>query len=343
MGDGLGSLSTYQINDQNFSATMPEFSDDCRVVTIKRIYTTLVPDTYTLGVNGGGYRIVDWAGNSLGYSRIDFTITEKTDGPIAQGALDPVYPFKVDIEFDNEIQDDTYITWSENNRTYRSSSTTVNSNIATFEFDDTSEHRILPLRLTTITIANAKDYWNNAAQAPLSLDVTPIEDTVGPTIVGSGSDYCNMQSFMDTCRKQGRNPYDMLRVLLSGGDVIEAVFDEEISASIKQMIRLADALACGDEVAAAAAKEGLGPLLTDELAADAAFGRFGVCVDPPPETKKPSSSGPNDKMEAARQILKIAKPPRPSSAHPAILNMDDNIDNMPKIGQRMTRAGPVAI
>ena len=188
-GTGVEVLGTYQINDKNISAVKPTLDEDySRFVTIKKIYTTLVAATYTLGVNGADGRIVDWAGNNAGYQRIDFTIEENTEGPIAQAVLDPVYPTKVDIEFDHEIQDDAYISWTENNRTNTSSSTSVDGNVATFEFDDTAGHRVLPLRLTTITLKDAKDYWNNAAQAPLTFDVTPIADTVRPTIVDAGAD-----------------------------------------------------------------------------------------------------------------------------------------------------------
>jgi len=139
-------------------------------------------------VRGGTSSIEDWAGNSAGYVRADFTIVENTEGPTVQAVLDPVYPTKVDIEFDHEIQDDAYISWMDGSRENKSSSTDIDGNVATFEFDDTSGHKVIPLRLTTITLKGAKDYWNNAAEGTLSFDVTPIADTVRPTVVDAGVD-----------------------------------------------------------------------------------------------------------------------------------------------------------
>jgi hypothetical protein len=186
-------LSTYQINDKNISATKPELNVDAdkntsRIVTIKKINTVLTPGTYTLGVFGSDARIIDYAENSSNYQRVDFTIVADTEGPIAQGVVDPTYVNKVRIEFDEEITDDAKIQYTENSRTYTSDSTSVDGNVATFEFSGSSSAKVLSQRLTTVTLTGAKDYSGNAAQAPLSFDVTPIADSVRPTIVDYGSE-----------------------------------------------------------------------------------------------------------------------------------------------------------
>ena len=123
-------------------------------------------------------------------------------------------------------------------------------------------------------------------------------------------DYCIIQSFMDTCRKQGHNPFDMMKTLLSGGDIIKAVFGAEKAALIKQMIGLADAFAEGDTVKIDAIKAALGPVLTDELLAAASYGRFKAFGDPPPAKKEVAKAVPNDKMKAAREKLRPNSSPQ---------------------------------
>jgi hypothetical protein len=120
-------------------------------------------------------------------------------------------------------------------------------------------------------------------------------------------DYCIIQSFMDTCRKQGLNPFDMMRVLLSGGDIIEAVFGAEKAAMIKQMIRLTNAFAQDDPNAINDIKAEMGSLLTDELVAAASYGSFKAYNDPPPEKKNSSPDVPKDKMKAAREKMLLKK------------------------------------
>jgi len=145
------------------------------------------------------------------------------------------------------------------------------------------------------------DFTNNASEQSLrNLKVALSVIGQFKTLQGL-SDYCVIQSFMDTCRKQGRNPYDMMRVLLSGGDIIEAVFGAEKAAQIKKMLDLADAFAVGDTNAIAAAKSEMGQLLSEQLLDAAAFGRFSPYNGPPPEKKKSSSAVPKDKMKAARE------------------------------------------
>ena len=187
-------LGNYQINERSISATKPELNagkdtDTSRIITIKNIRTTLVAGEYTLGVFGSDNKIVDTAGNSMGYQRINFTIVDDTEGPVAQKVLDPVYPNKVQIEFDEEITEDATISWTENSRTYTSTTADVDGNVATFEFtEETSSSKILPFRATTITLKGAKDYSGNAAQAPLTFDVTAVTDSERPTVVDSGSE-----------------------------------------------------------------------------------------------------------------------------------------------------------
>jgi transposase len=183
------------------------------------------------------------------------------------------------------------------------------------------------------------DFTNNASEISLrSLKVAL--NVIGQFKTMPGlSDYCIIQSFMDTSRKQGRNPYDMLRVLLSGGDVIEAVFGEAKSAPIKRMIRLTDALACGDEDAAAAVKEEMGQLLTDELISAASFGRFGICDAPPSEAKNSHPSVPKDKMQAAREKLNI-KNTTPTTASRLIDFQNNSTGGMPNNDNQKARASP---
>ena len=111
---------------------------------------------------------------------------------------------------------------------------------------------------------------------------------------------------MDTCRKQGRNPIDMLRLLLAGGDVIEAVFGCEKARAIKHMIGLADIA----DAPGALELECISPQapveLTGKLLAAAAFGRLKALEDPPPE-KTASSTAPKDKMQAAREKMSLRK------------------------------------
>jgi|GEM_PF-360705 len=114
-------------------------------------------------------------------------------------------------------------------------------------------------------------------------------------------DYCIIQSFMDTCRKQGHNPFDMLRLLMSGGDIIEVVFGTEKAGLIKQMIRLERAFEIGDTNEIDNIKAEMGTVLTDELIAAALSGRFKAYNDPPPPQKKSSSTVHKDKMKAARE------------------------------------------
>ena len=186
-------LSNYQVNERALSADQPEHNlskdtNTARIVTIKNVRTTLAPGTYTLGIFGANDNVIDWAGNNLGYQTASFEIVEDNDGPIAQSVLDPVYPNKVKIEFDEEITEDAKIRWTENNRNYTSDSTSVDGNVATFKFSGSSSSKILPFRTTTITLLDAKDYSGNAAQAPLSFDVLAIADSVRPVIVDYGSE-----------------------------------------------------------------------------------------------------------------------------------------------------------
>jgi hypothetical protein len=121
-------------------------------------------------------------------------------------------------------------------------------------------------------------------------------------------DYCIIQSFMDTCRKQGHNPFDMMRVILSGGDIIEAVFGIEKAGLLRQMIMLTDTIATGDINKINAAKVEFQPILSEELLAAASYGRFKAYNDPPPENKKTSTGVPKDKMQAAREKCFSKKP-----------------------------------
>ena len=152
-------------------------------------------------------------------------------------------------------------------------------------------------------------------------------------------DYCIIQSFIDTCRKQGHNPFDMLRILLSGGDIIEAVFGAEKAALIKQMIRLANAFAAHDtnEIDATKAEIAeMGLELTEELIKAASYGRFEVYNDSPPEIKKSSPAVPKDKMKAARERVKLKKASQTTTAQSSDGLNEDSL----KKSTRSIRAGP---
>ena len=182
-------LANYQVGGKALSASKPTLNDDAdentnRIVTIKSIKTSLSPGVYVLGITGENFR--DFANNTLGYQTAEFEIIANTEGPIAQKVLDPIYQYKVSIEFDNEIQDDAKIRWVDGSKTHTSDKTTVKDNVATFEF--TSAAKVIPMGGTTITLVDAKDYWNNPAQAPLSFDIVPVADTLRPAVVSYGSD-----------------------------------------------------------------------------------------------------------------------------------------------------------
>jgi len=82
----------------------------------------------------------------------------------------------------------------------------------------------------------------------------------------------------------------MMRVVLSGGDIIEAVFGTEKSAQIKEMIRLADVIAKGDQNEVDAAIAQMPLKLTEELLVAASHGIYSVNNAPPPEkTASPSA------------------------------------------------------
>ena len=154
------------------------------------------------------------------------------------------------------------------------------------------------------------------------------------------ADYCIIQSFMDTCRKQGHNPFDMLRVVLSGGDIIEAVFDAEKSEQLKRMIRLTDAFAEGDANRIRSIKAEI-PLtqLTEELLAAVSHGRFKVYNDPPPEKKKTSPAVPRDKMQAAREN-NAKKKNAQATADPTLDLSEGNGEDLQKNKKRKARASP---
>ena len=182
-------LSNYQIAGRAIGASAPTLNEDAdvnagRIVTIKNITTQLTPGFYALGVLGANMK--DLAGNTVGYKTADFEITAKTDGPTALKLLDPIYQYKIRIEFDDEIQDGATIRWVDGSTTKTSDITTVSGNVATFEF--TSASKVIPLGGATITIVGAKDYWGNAAQPPLSFEAVPVADTSRPTITGYGAD-----------------------------------------------------------------------------------------------------------------------------------------------------------
>ena len=178
-------LSNYQVGGKALSASQPTLDGDTgRKVTIKSIRTSLSAGVYVLGILGENFK--DYAENTLGYQTSEFEILSKTEGPIAQKVLDPVYQYKVQIEFDDEIQDDAVIRWADGSKTYSSDSTSVDGNVATFEFTD--KKKVIPIAGTTITLVGAKDYWNNAAQQPLSFDVVPVADTLRPQVISYGAD-----------------------------------------------------------------------------------------------------------------------------------------------------------
>ena len=190
---GIAVLATYQINERSISAAKPELNLDKdentgRILTIKNIRTTLVPGEYSLGIFGSDNNIMDTAGNSMGYQSVKFTITEDTEGPIAQKVLEPVYPNKVKIEFDEEITDDATITWTENSKTYTSEPADVEGKVATFEFKGDTNSKLLPFSPVAITLKGTKDYSGNAAQTPLSFTVTAVSESDRPTVVEYGSD-----------------------------------------------------------------------------------------------------------------------------------------------------------
>jgi hypothetical protein len=94
----------------------------------------------------------------------------------------------------------------------------------------------------------------------------------------------------------------MMRVLVSGGDIIEAVFGMDKAVRLKQMIKLSDASAAGGSSMLDVAFANSELPLTEELAAAASYGRLRVCSDPPPEIKPSSSTVPKDKMQYARKF-----------------------------------------
>ena len=182
------------------------------------------------------------------------------------------------------------------------------------------------------------DFTNNASEISLR-DVKVALRVIGQFKTMPGLvDYCLIQSFMDTCRKQGRNPYDMLRVLFAGGDIIEAVFGAEKAGPIKQMIILSDAMEAGDESAAEAAAVELGPALTQELVDAAAYGPYRAFNGPPPEKKDTAPEAPKDKMEAARAAIALNKPSQAAAAHAGL--PQGGAGNMQRKSSQRTRAGP---
>jgi transposase len=134
-------------------------------------------------------------------------------------------------------------------------------------------------------------------------------------------DYCIIQSFMDTCRKQGHNPFDMMRIVLSGGDIIGAVFGAEKAAQIKLMNNLADAYAGDDEDEINAAAGNLMHILTDELIAAAQHGRFSAYNEPPPQIKNSEPAISKDKMKAAREKMRLDAQTK-DKVNPAAVSQD---------------------
>ena len=182
------------------------------------------------------------------------------------------------------------------------------------------------------------DFTNNASEQSLrNLKVALRVIGQFKTMPGL-ADYCIIQSFMDTCRKQGLNPFDMLRIVLSGGDIIEAVFGAEKAARIKQMIRLADATASGDASVIEAAVADMNILLTTELRAAACYGRYKVHDDPPPEKKNSSASVPKDKMKAARELN--SKLPQSTAPATSVVLPQISTEKPAIKTHRMIRAGP---
>jgi len=130
-------------------------------------------------------------------------------------------------------------------------------------------------------------------------------------------DYCVIQSFMDTCRKQGHNPFDMFRVLLSGGDVIKAVFGSEKAEDIKQMINLTDAVAAGDDIKKNEIIAGLPFALSNELLGAVSNGRIHHCDTCPPPEKPYSFDPQKEKMKSARIIEKLKSTSKTTTASSA--------------------------
>jgi transposase len=184
------------------------------------------------------------------------------------------------------------------------------------------------------------DFTNNASEISIR-DLKVALRVIGQFKTMAGlADYCIIQSFMDTCRKQGHNPYDMMKVVLSGGDIIAAVFGELKAAQIKQMIRLADAFATGDSNMVNAAMAETSLPLTDDLISAASYSRYKVCNEPPPEKKASPSSVPKDKMQAARESISNKN----SGAVPASASglQQGCSEILPILNSRNTRAGPVS-
>jgi hypothetical protein len=152
-------------------------------------------------------------------------------------------------------------------------------------------------------------------------------------------DYCVIQSFMDTCRKQGHNPYDMMQIVLSGGDIIEAVFGVEKAPLLKQMIRLTDAVAAGDTNEINAIKAEIPIELTEELYGAVSYGRLKPYKDSPPPIKISSSAVPKDKMQAARENILLKKSLQTTSALSTELPQD-SIEKLPKNKKQKARASP---
>jgi hypothetical protein len=149
------------------------------------------------------------------------------------------------------------------------------------------------------------DFTNNASEISLR-NLKVVLRVIGQFKTMPGLvDYCVIQSFFDTCRKQGHNPFDMMRVLLTGGDIIEAVFGAAKAAAIKAMISLCNACAKVDSSEIDAISDELGSALTNDLFEAAKYGPFQAYNDPPPEKKASSSAVPKDKLKAAREREKI--------------------------------------
>jgi len=180
------------------------------------------------------------------------------------------------------------------------------------------------------------DFTNNASEQSLR-DLKVALRVMGQFRTFSGlADYCIIQSFMDTCRKQGHNPFDMMRVLLSGGDIIEAVFGAEKSVQIKQMIRFTRVAGDSDAMNAVMADASL--LLTDELLAAASYGSFKVYDGPPPEKKESASTVPKDKIQAARENNSRKK--SDATPDPPVDLPQNSPVSLPKKKKRKTRAEP---
>jgi len=144
------------------------------------------------------------------------------------------------------------------------------------------------------------DFTNNVSEVSLrNLKVALHVAGQFKTMAGLG-DYCIIQSFMDTCRKQGRNPFEMLKVLMSGGDIINAVFDAGKSAALKQMLTMINAVssAGADEIDETIRSLGLHDM-PEEIRAAVLYGPYRVCDISPPEKK--NSAVPKDKMQEARK------------------------------------------